>query len=248
MFNRYRIVLALVAFLASGRVLEAQVRIAMPLISGLITQDGQGLYQQILKKAADRAGLDYYAAVFPQKRALVMFEEDASWDGIFTFTATVRARYPKDTILASYPFGAYLGYVFTPKGTPALSAAADLKNLAVGGLRGFDGTWPQFTAAGIAIELVDADTQNLAKLKAGRIQAFLGFLPDLHDSLGELSYDPSKPFFQSHDRLTGRDRPAMRAFLERLDPVLRAMHRDGSIQRIMGSAYIPISGDFRLDN
>lgn len=117
----------------------------------------------------------------------------------------------------------------------------------MGGLQGVDGTWPEFTAAGIYIELADTDAQNLSKLKAGRIQAFLGFLPDLQPFLDELSYDPARPFFQSYDRLTGRDRPAMRDFLQRLDPVLRDMHRDGTVKRILGAAYLPIRGDFSLD-
>ena len=228
--------------------LQAQVRIAMPVITGLICEDGQGLYQQILREAASRAGLVYYTMVFPQKRALLVFKKDTSWDGIFTFTDTVRAYFPGETILATYPFGAYLGYIFTHRGTRALTTAEDLRNLTVGGIRGFEGTWPQFTAAGIAIELVDTDAQNLAKLKAGRIQAFLGFLPDLHDSLEELSYDPDKPFFQSYDRLNGRDTPAMREFLERLDPILRMMHKDGTIRRIMGTSYSPVTGNFPLEN
>lgn len=239
--------LIIVVVLILGKPLYAQVRIAMPEITNLITQDGQGLYQQILKEAASRAGLEYYAEVFPQKRALSVFKNDTSWDGIFTFTDTVRSYYLKETILATYPFGAYRGYIFTPKGTPALATVDDLKDLRVGGLRGFYKTWPQFTEAGIEIELVDSDDQNLAKLSVGRIQAFLGFLPDLYDSLEELSYDPTRPFFQSFDRLNGRNTPLMRDFLERLNPFLKEMHEDGTIRRIMGTAYVPFSGDFRLD-
>lgn len=248
MGKRCVIMLAIIFFLLSGASLQAQVRIAMPAITGLISEDGQGIYQQILREAASRAGLVYYAEVFPQRRALFFFKNDTSWDGIFTFTDTVRAHFPGKTILATYPFGAYLGYIFTLKGAIALTTVDELRNLTVGGIRGFEGTWPQFTEAGIDIQLVGTDAQNLAKLKDGRIQAFLGFLPDLHDSLEELSYDPDKPFFQSYDRLNGRDTPEMRKFLERLDPVLRMMHEDGTIRRIMGAAYLPFSGDFSLEN
>jgi len=237
----------IIMLIVPGTILCAQVRIAMPVITGLITEDGQGSYQLILKEAASRAGLEYYAQVFPQKRALSVFQSDKSWDGIFTFTDTVRAYYSDKVILASYPFGAYLGYVFTSRGKPVLATAEDLKGLKVGGISGFEGTWPQFTDAGINIDLVSSDSQNLAKLKAGRIQAVLGFLPDLNDVLDELNYDPARPFFKSFDRLNGRDTAAMREFLERLDPVLREMHADGTIERIMGSAYLPISGEFSLE-
>ena len=40
--------------------------------------------------------------------------DSKEYDGIFTYTQTARDKFGKGAILASYPVGAYIGYVFWP--------------------------------------------------------------------------------------------------------------------------------------
>ena len=223
-----------------------QVKLALPEIEGLIVSEGSGTYQRLLAEAARRANLTYTSQVFPKTRALETFLRGA-YDGIFTYTQTARDRLGASEVLASYPFGAYRGYVFTPPGTPGVSDFAGLKGKVVGGVLGFEGTYTAITKAGANLELVETDAQNLQKLAIGRVSAVLGFLPDLYDQAKSLSYSPQHPFFESYDRLTMRNTESNRKFLQKLSEALKTMHQDGTMRAIVGPAYLPVSGDFPLD-
>jgi ABC-type amino acid transport substrate-binding protein len=223
------------------------VHLVVPEIEGLLTADGTGAYQKVLAQAATRAHVLYSLDVFPRSRALSLFL-DGKYDGIFTYTQTARTKLGHDAVVASYPVGAYRGYAFRLKGAPPIVDFADLTGKRVGGVVGFEGTYDAVVHQGARLELVADDAANLAKLKAGRIDAMLAFLPDLFPQLAELSYAPAAPFFESYDRLTMRNTPTNRVWLEKLSTELQKMHADGSIRAIVGPSYLPVAGNFTLDD
>ena len=239
-------VVLLLACAAVSAASAETVRLVVPEIEGLLLSDGSGAYQKVLAAAAKRARVSYMVDVFPRSRALSQFL-DGKYDGIFTYTQTARDKLGKDAILASYPVGAYRGYAFRLKGTSPVADLGDLSGKRVGGVIGFEGTYQAVRQAGAALELVTDDAANLTKLKAGRIDALLGFLPDLFPQLDQLSYDPAAPFFESYDRLTLRNTPENRTWLERISAELKLMHADGTIRELVGPSYLPVSGNFPLD-
>jgi hypothetical protein len=223
-----------------------QVKLALPEIEGLIVADGSGTYQKLLAEAARRANVTFTADVFPKARALETFLR-GSYDGIFTYTQTARDRLGASEIVASYPFGAYRGFVFTLPGNGPISDFSELNGKSVGGILGFEGTYGAITKAGAQLEMVETDSQNLQKLGIGRVSAVLGFLPDLYNQAKNLSFAPQHPFFESYDRLTMRNTEPNRKFLQKLSEALRSMHQDGTVRTLVGPAYLPVSGEFPLD-
>jgi len=220
--------------------------LVLPQIDGLIEADGSGAYQKVLAAAAQGAGLSYTAEVFPRARALAAFLE-RKYDGIFTFTKTARDKFGAPAIVAGYPLGAYRGYVFRARGTAPVTDFSQLLGKDVGGVIGFEGTYDRVTQAGALVQLVTADELNFKKLRAGRIDAVLAFLPDVFPLLEGLSYDPALPFFESFDRLTLFNTPAHRVWLEKLSAELQRLHENGTVRALVGPAYLPIRGTFALD-
>ena len=235
------LLLTMLAGLAS-----AQARIITPEITGLISADGKGSYQRVLAEAARRAGVQYTAEFYPKARAVNLFLS-GGYDGIFTYTQTARDKFGKEQIIASFPIGAYRGYVFTLAGSPPVKDFKSLNGKLIGGLLGFEGTYTAIAQAGAQFNLVNDDNQNIGMLKRGRLFAFLGFLPDLYSELSTLSFDPEHPFFEAYDRLTMMNTPGNRSFVEKMSTAISAMHKDGTIARLLGSAYLPIHGEFPMD-
>ena len=221
-------------------------RLVLPQIDGLIEPDGSGSYQKVLSQAAQEAGVEFTADVYPRARALALFL-DRKYDGIFTFTQTARDKFGVTAIVAGYPLGAYRGYVFRAKGRSALSQFTELSGRIVGGVVGFDGTYGAVVRAGAVLELVNDDSLNLAKLRVGRLDAMLGFLPDLYNQLDQLSFDPAAPFFESFDRLTLFNSPENRLWLEKISVALKKMHTTGAVAALVGPSYLPVVGNFPLD-
>ena len=224
-----------------------QVSIALPEIDKLINVEGNGPYQRILEDAATRAGLKYSSVVFPKKRALHHFLERKDFDCLFTFTQTLRDKLGSSSILASYPFGAYKGFIFTPKSSKPLSLNSDLKNLTVGGVTGFEGTYLSLQNKGVKISLYPSEEMIFKMLETKRLDAVLAFLPDSQGRISMLNWDAQQPFFQSYDRLNCRNTTVGQEFLTKLSHELKIMHKNGRIKKLLGSAYLPITGDFSLE-
>jgi hypothetical protein len=245
-----RVLIPILALFLGLRGLEAQtdsIRLVFPQIDGLIEEDGSGSYQKLLALAASRAGVSYTVEVFPKARALSLFLAK-KYDGIFTYTQTARDRFGKAEIIASYPIGVYRGFAFRRQGDPVVTDFSQLKGKSVGGVVGFEGTYGAVTREGAILDLAVSDASNLSKLRLGRDFAMLGFLPDLYPELAQLSYSAGLPFFESYDRLTLFDTPGNRRFLLRLSASLESLHADGSARRVVGPAYMAVTGRFALDD
>jgi hypothetical protein len=240
------IVCAILLCLGSFAVQAAPIRLVFPQIDGLIEEDGSGIYQRLLAEAVARAGVSYSADVFPKARALSLFLAK-KYDGIFTYTQTARERFGKGGIIASYPIGAYRGFVFRIKGDPPVTDFGELAGKPVGGIVGFEGTYGSAVRAGAVLDLAVSDASNISKLRLRRVFAMLGFLPDLFPELQQLSYSPTLPFFESYDRFTLFNTPENRRFLAPLSSAIEKLHADGSARRLVGPAYMAVSGSFPMD-
>ncbi|MCP4346442.1 MAG: hypothetical protein GY795_13050 [Desulfobacterales bacterium] len=92
------------------------IDIIAPGIAGLIEEDGKGVYQLLMKEAAERANIDYREYFYPQKRALYYFFKKKS-PCIYAYTDIAVSKLGKDKIKASFPLGIFKQYIFTKAGT-----------------------------------------------------------------------------------------------------------------------------------
>lgn len=182
-------------------------------------------------------------AVFPYKRALLFFEQQQA-DCIFSFTDVVKKRLGSDSIIASFPFGAFRYFMFTPESESALTSPEQLIGMRVAGVLGHDHYYRPAIGPDIDLIMVNSDEQTLALLRQGRIDALIAAIPDIAPYLEGLNYAPKHPLFNGYDRLTCYDTPHNREFLDALSEVLRKLKADGTYRRHAGRFYI----DFTENN
>lgn len=231
-------ILALVfsAFPASAEERKA-ISIAVPRITSLLEQDHSGVYQRIMADALTQLDYRVDQAVFPYKRALLFFEQ-RKVDCIFSFTDVVKKRLGPDSIIASFPFGAFGYFMFTPASEPAVTSPEQLVGMRVAGVVGHDQYYRQAIGPHLPLIMVNSDEQTIALLRQGRIDALIAAIPDIVPHLDELNYAPTHPLFSGYDRLTCYDTRQNREFLEALSNVLRKLKADGTYRRHAGRFYI----------
>ncbi len=215
------------------------IDIIAPGITGLIEEDGKGVYQLLIKEAAKRANIDYTEHFYPQKRALYYFFKKES-PCIYAYTDIAVTKLGKDKIKASFPLGIFKQYIFTNGGTPALTSIDQLKGKRVGGIIG-DGEQDWFAAfkkAKINYEFVTRIEQNINKLMAGRIDAMISFMPDVAAYEDKLSYAKHKPIFSSFDMMTCHNNSEGNQFINKISIALKEMKADGTIKAILGDLYL----------
>jgi len=215
----------------------AGVKIAAGVFIGIITEQGDGPYQQLLHKAAAEAGISLDETVYPLSRAVRIFGSGDAL-AIYGMTEAVLRSTPAEKILTSYPLGVYRLHVFTRKGKPRVSSYSQLRGLVVGGVLGYEDYYQPLTSKGIKMEYVADERHQLKRLQLGRVDAVLGFLPDWLDKLDELEYDPAFEVMEGYDYMTVWDNEEGRHFVETISPVLCQMHGRGDYQEVLGKRFM----------
>jgi len=210
-----------------------------PQVSGLVEEDGTGAYQQVLREAAKRANLRFTERFYPYKRALVLFEEHQG-TCIYSPVDPFEESLGTNAILASTPLGGVRMHVFTRKGEPVITAADQLKGKRVGGMIGLDSFYKDIIEHGAELDYVPADVQNVKKLQAGRIDAFIGALPDLNPVLEHLDYAPEYVLVESYDRILCHNTITGAEFIKAISPVFESMKSDGTLAALMGRHHLEL--------
>lgn len=237
--NFVKKVVLFVSLVLGGAVISInanEIEVIAPEITGLVRDDKQGSYQLILKEAAKRAGISYKETFYPQKRAVRTFLKNKQ-SCMYGFTDFAVQELGEERILASYPLSAFKMYIFTNKEGKVLTSLEQLKEIKVGGLLGYELYYRPIRSAGIGIDIERKDELNLRKLQAGRIQAMLGFLPDLNAYKDQLNYSPAHPLMVSYDRITCHNNNVGKQFVEIISPKLEEMKVDGTIEYFL-SGYL----------
>lgn len=129
--------------------------------------EGQGIATEILKEAFSEEGIDVEIAFFPWKRCQFMLEEN-QLDGIFPYTRNderiSKFNYSQGLINVKTVFF----YLEKKIEKLKFEKYEDLKEYRIGGVLGY---WYEETLnkAGLSLDLVASDEQNIKKLLAGRI-------------------------------------------------------------------------------
>ncbi|GGB20930.1 substrate-binding periplasmic protein [Agarivorans gilvus] len=191
MYKKY-LFMFLVVGLSMLSAVAKPVSISTPYYTDLTNEQLTGPYQIILREAARRSGLRYAESFYPEKRALRLFMI-GMYDCTYGYSDEMKRRFGEDNILLSFPFGLIKEYMFTKKGTQALTSIEQLRGKSVGATLGTERWHKHLTDLGIQVRYVVKDINSIRMLEDGRIDVFLGFLPDLTKYIDRLSYSPQHP-------------------------------------------------------
>lgn len=220
----------------------SNVFIVAPHFTDLIEKDGTGAYQKLMKEAAKRSGVTFNEKFTPEKRAIMLFTSKKC-DCIYSYANIMREKFGRNNIVASFPLGVIKEYMFTKKGDPILTSTEQLKGKMIGAKLGNEIWHTELLEAGVKIEMVSKDSQNIRKLEKGNIQVFLGFLPDVTQYLDKLAYSPEHPLVIEYDQITCHANSDTRKFIQQLSQALKNMKNDGTTARILGPLYLDFDGN-----
>ncbi len=212
-----------------------------PNLTGLVTEDGIGLYQMIMKEVSKRSGVTFTEKFYPPKRAFETFLREEN-KCIYSFTDDAAGILGKDKIIASIPLGVFKMYIFTKKGEPALTSIFQLKGKRVAYVLGLgipiEKVKIKEKEAGIKLIATENNEESFRILQRGRVNAIIGFLPDINLFLDELSFSPKNPLLVGYDRITCHNNETGKQFINSISPKLKEMKEDGAIKKILGTFYL----------
>ena len=236
--HTFRVLLFGVSILSAPAMADSVVRIAVPDITSLLTENQDGVYQKILSRALDGLEVTVSEQFYPYKRAMMVFEQRGA-DCIYSFTEVLERRLGEDAVIASFPLGKFTYYLFTPPGNEPVSALSKLEGATVGAVIGHE-TYLDGVLEDHNVKVVwsKSDAQNLAMLEHQRFSAMIAAVPDVRPFLDKLSYDPASPLLESYDRLTCHNTQANRQFLSSLSAEMKRLKNDGVYEQLAGKLYV----------
>ncbi|PTB94955.1 hypothetical protein C9974_02320 [Marinobacter sp. B9-2] len=234
----FRALLIGASILSAPALADSVIRIAVPDITSLLTENRDGVYQKILHRALDGLDVKVSEQFFPYKRAMLVFEQRGA-DCIYSFTEVLERRLGEDAVIASFPLGKFTYYLFTPQDADPVSSLSELEGESVGAVIGHE-TYLDGVLEGHAVNVIwsKSDAQNLGMLEHQRFGAMIAAVPDIRPFLDKLSYDPQTPLLESYDRLTCHNTEANRQFLSHLSAEMKRLKQAGVYEQLAGTLYV----------
>ena len=234
----FRALLIGASILSAPALADSVIRIAVPDITSLLTENRDGVYQKILHRALDGLDVNVSEQFFPYKRAMLVFEQHGA-DCIYSFTEVLERRLGEDAVIASFPLGKFTYYLFTPQDADPVSSLSELEGESVGAVIGHE-TYLDRVLEGHAVNVIwsKSDAQNLGMLEHQRFGAMIAAVPDIRPFLDKLSYDPQTQLLESYDRLTCHNTEANRQFLSHLSAEMKRLKQAGVYEQLAGTLYV----------
>ncbi|EON91965.1 hypothetical protein MARLIPOL_10086 [Marinobacter lipolyticus SM19] len=231
-------------FCASAGASEGdRIRIAVPGLSHLTTEAGDGVYQKIIARALENQDVEVNESFYPIRRALLVFEQ-GEVDCIYSSTEALAQTFGQDELIFSFPLGKFSFFLFTLKNSPPMVSVSALENKRVGVVSGQEHfLHPFLENHHLDVVWSRNDALNVSMLEYGRFEAVIGAIPDIRPYLDRLSYSPDHPLLESFDRLTCHNTERNRSFLTQLSRELKKLKRDGVYQDIAGPLYVEFDDD-----
>lgn len=233
-----RLIPLLILLLSCGGLkAQADIKLAVPDITTLLQEDGQGVYQRLFARAMEPLTYSVQQDFYPYKRALMQFRSGEA-DCIYSFTDVLRRELGEGQIIASYPLGSFRYFLFSLADHAAVTSSEGLAGLRLGAVIGHDSYYGEVLAYPGEVLQVHSDRQAIELLRQGRIDVAVAALPDIQPLLEGLVYNTEFPLYVGYDRITCYDTPANRVFLDDLSAELRKLKAEGVYREFAGDHYL----------
>jgi ABC-type amino acid transport substrate-binding protein len=219
---------------------HAEPRLGAYAIPGVFEPDKSGNYDKVLAKVAKDSGLKLDYVVLAPGRLETDFK-DQKFDCVIPLDA--RFWSSNDKTFNSEPLNVAKIYLFSRATEGPYWNLDQVKGKRIGVRRGMP-YGPVFDGSGLQAEVVNDDDQNVQKLAANRIDAFLAYVPDMWEWSKEKqrplpNHDQTKPFETHKDAFLCRDTAETRAFAKTFNDAVIKIRAAGQLQQMLGSSYVP---------
>lgn len=228
---------ALFLFLLSS--ISFATEIYMTDIEGLHQKDEQGVYDLILKEALTNVTAPVTLNLGDPEETFKTFE--TCTDCCYTPANNSPLFYDWEGEVVELAAMNYAKvYIFSPPGKPAFSTFDQLKGKRVGARTGMD-YGKDVAESGLPLMTSDSIVENIQKLDAGELDAFIAFVPDAYLAFKSLNVKPyphseRTPMAIHIDRVICRGAPG--EFTDSLNNSMKALRKNGTMRRILGDTYV----------
>lgn len=226
--------------LAGAACVQAAPKLGAYAIEGVFEPAKTGVYDKVLTQLSKQSGLALDYAVLAPGRA----EEDFKQHKL-DCVIPLDSRYwsGAGNFINTQPLNVAKIYLFSRPTEGPYTSLEQLKGKRIGARRGMP-YGPKYASSGVESELVNEDDQNVQKLNAKRIDAFLAYVPDMWQWASDKKqplphYDQAHPFDTHADAFLCHDTADTRAFLKVFDAAVVKMRASGELQKLLGSSYVP---------
>lgn len=239
MKGKAAIALLFSAVFAAGLAIAAdKVKVGTFSIPALADDSSKGVFVELAGEIAKRAGLEFDVAVLTPQRANEEFRA-GNLDVLFPavdalFEKGKPALRTKEIIYVKRDF------VFTLKGSTVLKTMADLEGKTVGITQGYPYVKTLTGNKKIKIETAASDEENLKKLAAGKIAAYVveektGLIAVKKAGMeNAVQYDSNTPLSKQEVYFAVKN--GMKDLAAKISKALTGMKSDASFSRIMSKA------------
>lgn len=208
-------------------------------IPGVMEPKLTGSYDKVLTELFSHLTSKIKYVVMPTARVDAQFSEK-SIDCI----APMDIRYSKiqELVINSKPINIAKIYIYSRKKEGPWSILQDIEGKRVGIKNGL---WygPKWSDKKMHVEVVASDEQNIEKLRKGRIDAFLAYVPDMTVLKMEKgiilpNHDPKKPFDIHNDSLLCHKSKQTEKMLKEFDQIVATMRASGRLKQLLGISFV----------
>lgn len=128
--------------------------------------------------------------------------------------------------------------IATLRGTAMITSFEEIRGRRIAALPTTDLAAYGYTASSLTVRYVDTHAQGLELLQAGKVEAMLGSVADLIAYKDKLNYEDADPIYEVDESLVCHPGAASEAFLRKVDPAIRSMKSDGTLESILGEYYL----------
>lgn len=227
----------IIMLMLSAQGYAAERVIIIPEVPRYYQKDGNGAYQKLMREILRRSGESAELMNYPLTRATVMFDRyKNSCYPVSLKLAVDVLRYK--LIATSESINRFKIVIATLRGTAMITSFNQIRGRSIAALPAADLAAYGYTASSLTVRYVATHDQGLEMLKAGKVDAMLGSVADLIPFKDQLNYEEADPIYAVDERLVCHPGATSEAFLKKVDPTIRAMKADGSLESILGEYYL----------
>lgn len=196
-----------------------KIKLAAYDIPFILQSDAKGDYDKVFEQVKIIADRTWHYDVLPPARVDLLFDF-GKVDCIVPFDK--KFHHNIDTINSDHFFIA-TAYIYTIAGSNPIDSLKQLVNKKVGARNGML-YGPEFDALNLRIEYVESIAQNIEKLNAGRIDAFVAWSPDSLAAFKEKGIEPlphALPFITHKDSFLCHNTSQSIQFIEEFNRALK---------------------------
>ncbi|MCK7613670.1 substrate-binding periplasmic protein [Roseibium sediminicola] len=215
-----------------------EIKIVAPILGvGLQSADGTGLYPKLARTILGAGDGKYSYTAVPLKRALVAMS-NGSADCLFGMDKNLLSSFDTDTdpLLESGQVLLTQQFVFTRRGDQRLSGLKSLSGKSVAILAGSN-LEEELRRLNVRTFKVSTQEAKLRMLALGRVDAIIGWMPDMFLSADENGFerpefDQSAPLAMSKVTFVCRDNEKGKRLIQSANTTIQHLKQDGIIQKV----------------